>query len=214
VTLTRAKIRAPSVTLSWADGAEGRGPIALFTISSFSQDSAQRFSAFAQEALLRSPSALLVDVRNNSGGYLDQAVAIASAFIPDGPVVIEEFGDKQRRTYDARGSAPLKDFPVAVLLNGGSASASEILAGALRERRNAPLVGEPSFGKGSVQELEQLPGGAELKLTVARWLTPAGQSIEPDGLQPDAQIALTKDDYDNDRDPQRDHALDLVRQLP
>ena len=211
VEITRAKIQVKSVTLSWADGAAGKGPIAVVIVSSFSQDSGRLFASVTQEALTKNPSGFLIDLRNNPGGYLDQAVDIASEFIASGPIVTERFGDGKEKSYPATGSAPLRDFPVAVLMNSGSASAAEILAGALHEVRNAPLIGEQSFGKGSVQELESLPGGANLKLTVAHWLTPKGNTIEKNGLTPDHPIALTKDDYENDRDPQRDAGLKLLR---
>lgn len=211
MTIIREKIRIKSVTLSWTDGAAGQSQIAVVTISSFSQDSGRLFLTAVQDVVAKSPSGLILDLRNNPGGYLDQAVTIASQFIPDGPILIERFGDGHEKSYSASGGARLSGVPIVVLINGGSASASEILAGALRERQKAIIVGEHSFGKGSVQELESLPGGASLKLTIARWLMPNGTSIEPNGLAPNREVALTKDDYENNKDPQMDVALSLLR---
>ena len=122
----------------------------------------------------KKPKGIVLDLRNNPGGYLETAVTLASAWVEDGPVVAEQFNGNRRNEYPARGSAKLKDIPTVVLVNGGSASASEILAGALRDYKEATIVGEKTYGKGSVQSLNDLSEGASLKVTVAKWLTPAG----------------------------------------
>jgi carboxyl-terminal processing protease len=105
------------------------------------------------------------------------------------------------------------DYPIVVLINQGSASASEILAGALRDNRNVLLIGEKSFGKGSIQELEELRGGSRLKVTIANWLTPKGQSITDKGLEPDIKVEMTEKDYEEGRDPQLDKALEIIKNL-
>ena len=155
--------------------------------------------------------AIVLDLRNNPGGYLEVAVDIASKFLgADQLVVSEAFGDGRYEQYHTSGYAPLKDIPVAVLMNGGSASAAEILAGALRDDRGVKLIGDRSFGKGSVQELETLPNGASLKITVAKWVTPKGTILSDTGLEPDIKIERKPDDIEHNRDPQLEKALEIL----
>ena len=150
--------------------------------------------------------------RNNPGGYLETAVDISSKFIPeDNLVVSEEDRGGNRKEYKARGGDILKGIPVVVLVNSGSASASEILAGALRDDLGAKLVGKKTFGKGSVQQLEKMTGGSSLRITIARWLTPNGEYIMEKGIDPDINVDLTDDDYNDDRDPQMDKALEILK---
>lgn len=208
VRVTRENIQIKSVTATFAQH-KGR-TVATVAISNFSQSSASEFASARNDILVRQPEGIILDLRNNSGGYLEAAVQIAEEFIASGPIVIEDYGNGKRETINAQGNAPLARFPVVVLLNGGTASASEILAGALEDRLQAKTVGEQSFGKGSVQELEKLSGGATLKLTIAHWLTPNGRSIDQVGLQPSISIPLTEDDVNANRDPQRDKALELL----
>jgi carboxyl-terminal processing protease len=157
---------------------------------------------------------LVLDLRGNPGGYLQGAVSIASYFMPAGKVVLREsFGDeREEEIYRSRG-ATLKQFApkeMVVLIDGGSASASEILAGALQEQGYATLVGASSFGKGSVQELVNLPSGSSLKVTIARWLTPNGRSISNGGLTPDIVVERTVADREASRDPQLDAAIEVL----
>ncbi len=177
------------------------------------------FNAIAEarvrEALLEyqrsGAETLILDLRGNPGGYLQSAVAVASYFLPSGKVVVkEQFSDEsQDKVFRSRGRQPLPVAPenFVVLVDNGSASASEIVAGALRDHEVATIIGTQTFGKGSVQELVELADGASLKVTVARWLTPAGTSISDGGLAPDIIISRTPQERIAGEDPQRAAAL-------
>ncbi len=158
---------------------------------------------------------LLIDLRGNPGGYLQSAVDIASYFLPTGKVVVREsFGDgKEEEVHRSLGYdlGKNRSFKTAILVDNGSASASEILAGALKEHGVATLVGTHTFGKGSVQELIEMPGGSSLKVTIARWLTPNGKSISDGGLIPDIEVEVTKEDREAKRDPQREAAIKYLK---
>ena len=163
-------------------------------------------------------------MRNNPGGYLEVCQEIAGWFLEQGQVVtIEDFGkDREPKKYLAQGNASFADYPMVVLINSGSASASEILAGTLRDNRNVQLVGEKSFGKGSVQEVVQLQDGKSfLKITIAKWLTPKGVSISEVGLAPDVKVEAGEDDQETThstgsgqvKDVQFEKALEIIRTL-
>jgi carboxyl-terminal processing protease len=184
--------------------------VLLITISNFNDDTLSLFRDTLQTALLNNPKGIILDLRNNPGGYLDTAVAVASAWVPEGPVVVEQFGEGRREEYFALGGAPLQSIKTVILINGGSASASEIVAGALRDYKKATLVGEKTFGKGSVQGLRDLSNGSSLKVTVAQWLTPGGDYINDKGIEPDVAVELTMEDVNAERDPQLDKAIDLI----
>ncbi|TSC53352.1 MAG: hypothetical protein LiPW39_315 [Parcubacteria group bacterium LiPW_39] len=186
--------------------------IAHLTIYHFTENSAAEFTKAAGQILTSNARGIVLDVRSNPGGYLESAVEIASWFLPqDAMVVKEDYGDGKKIEHKSSGINKLSSYPLVVLINQGSASASEILAGALRDDQGVKLVGEKSFGKGSVQQLEQLAGGTSLKITVAKWLTPSGHSIMEEGLEPDVKVELTKEDIENNRDPQLDKALEMLR---
>lgn len=188
------------------------GDMAYVKVVQFNGDTQPLFEAAVQEILLKKPKGVILDLRNNPGGYFDGAVALASYWVPAGePVVIQRTRGGQEQSYAASGRAPLKDFPTVVLVNGGTASASEIVSGALRDHGLASIVGEQTFGKGTVQDLEGLPGGSAIKITVAEWLTPKGRSINKEGIPPDTEVKLTKTDYENDKDPQLDRAIQVLR---
>jgi len=156
---------------------------------------------------------LILDLRGNPGGFLDAAVEMASWFLPSDKVVVsEDFGSKEKaKVHRSRGyNVFTTGLKMAILVNGGSASASEILAGALQEHGIAKLVGAKTFGKGSVQELVPITPETALKVTVARWLTPKGKSISNGGLTPDIEVKMTPDDLDKKRDPQMDRAIKLL----
>lgn len=157
---------------------------------------------------------LILDLRGNPGGYLEAAVDIASWFLPLGKtVVIEDYGpNKDKQTHRSKGYYTLpENVDMVLLIDGGSASASEILAGALQEHGIAKLVGQETFGKGSVQELVDVTEDTSLKITIARWLTPNGISLSNNGLSPDLEVELTHDDIENDKDPQFDAALQYLQ---
>jgi len=184
--------------------------VMLITVSNFNDDTLDLFNQAVKNAVSAKPKGLILDLRNNPGGYLDTAIAMASAWVKEGPVVVEQFGEGKRQEYFANGNNSLGDFKTIVLINGGSASASEIVAGALRDYKKATLVGEQSYGKGSVQSLRDLSDGSALKVTVAKWLTPNGDFINDKGIAPDIEVKLNKEDLDNNRDPQLEKALELI----
>ncbi|MBU3942724.1 hypothetical protein KKA24_01940, partial [Patescibacteria group bacterium] len=158
---------------------------------------------------------IILDLRSNPGGYLERAQDIAGWFLEVNQLVTtEDFGNsEENKEYKARGNSKLIDYPLVILINQGSASASEILAAALRDNRNIQLIGETSYGKGSVQTLRQLSDGSSLKVTVARWLTPKGDHISEKGLTPDVKVELTEEDWLADKDPQLEKALEIIKKI-
>jgi len=189
--------------------------IAYIRLYHFSEKSHLDFQEIALEVLNSSADRIILDLRNNPGGYLERAQNIAGWFIERGQtVVIEDFGQGQEQEiYKAKGSAGLIDYPVVILINQGSASASEILASALRDNRGIQIVGETSFGKGSVQKLEELSDGSSLKVTIANWLTPNGDLITDKGLEPDFQVEITEEDFNEERDPQLNKAIEIIKEI-
>jgi len=206
VTITRDKIDIPSVEYNLEDD------IAIIKITDFNNDTGDRFIKAAQKVLRDNPRGIILDLRNNPGGYLSTAVEIASSWLEPGQVVVREsFSDKHKdKSYEALVKDGLANFKTIVLVNDGSASASEIVAGALQDYGQATIVGETTFGKGSVQQLISLEDGSSVKLTTADWLTPNGRTIENQGITPDIEINLTIEDYENDLDPQMDKAKELI----
>lgn len=209
IKIERAVINVKSVKLEWKNE-----NIAVVRISQFGEETTREFNQAVKQITEASPKGIIIDVRNNPGGYLDSAVNVASRMIPKGKVVvIEENQDKKQDNLSAKGGDVLSGIPTIVLINEGSASASEILAGALRDNReNVTIIGEKSYGKGSVQEFLDLPNGSAVKITVAKWLTPNGEQINEKGIVPDQEVKLTEEDYDNDRDPQLDEAVKILSQ--
>ena len=189
--------------------------IAYIKLYQFSEEAGYDFKKASLEILKSPAKRIILDLRNNPGGYLEISKEIASLFLKKGSVVaIEDFGGKtESKKYIADGNDIFSEFPIVVLINQGSASASEILAGALRDNRQIKLIGETSFGKGSVQEIKNLNNGSSLKVTVAKWLTPKGESISDHGLVPDIEIEITDKDYQDDKDPQLDKALEILETI-
>lgn len=183
----------------------------VIRISSFNDDTYALFLAAVDDILVKKPKGIILDLRNNPGGYLDTSIKIASEWVEDGPVVVEQLNDNKRNEYPAEGLARLKDYKTVVLVNGGSASASEILAGALRDYKKATLIGETTFGKGSVQALRNLSDGSTLKITIAKWLTPAGDFINEKGIDPEIKIEMTADDINKNKDPQMNKAFEILK---
>jgi carboxyl-terminal processing protease len=207
ITITRADINVPSVKWSMKSG-----NIAYIQVSTFGTDTTQLIQQAAGELKAQGATKAILDLRNDGGGYLDAGVSVASQFLPNGKTVVSERTDgKTVDTLNSQGSGQLVGLPLVVLINGGSASASEIVAGALHDNGVAKLVGEKSFGKGSVQEIKGLPGGAQLKVTVAHWYTPKGVNINKAGISPDVEVKLSSADYNASLDPQLDKALQLLQ---
>lgn len=212
--ITRAVIMIPS--LKWELKTASNGDkIAYIKIYQFSEQADSDFSKIAIEILKTPAEKIVLDLRDNPGGYLDTAQNIAGWFLKRGSLIlIEDFGEgKEKNEYKAEGNETLFNFPIVILINNGSASASEIVAGALRDNRDVKLIGETSFGKGLVQELEHLGDGSSLKITVAKWLTPKGQSLIDNGLEPDIKVEMTEKDYEEAKDPQLDKALEVIQEI-
>ena len=188
------------------------GEIGYLKIIQFGDDTSSLAQKAAKEIALKKPKAVILDLRNNPGGYLDASIDVASLFVPNGSVIVkEEYKDGHQDELKTTLEGILKDDKVIVLINEGSASASEIVAGALQDLRGATLVGKKTFGKGTVQELEDIDTEAFLRLTVAKWLTPKDKAIDKEGIKPDIEIERTGQDIDANRDPQLDKALELGR---
>ncbi len=180
-------------------------------ITNFNNDTKRLMDEAITEILKKKPDAILLDLRNNPGGYLEIAIEIASEWIEDGIIVSEQFGSGRKNDFLARGRARLADYKTIILVNKGSASASEILSGALKDYNKATLIGEKTFGKGSVQSLEDLRDGSQLKVTVAKWLTPEGLNIHNEGIKPDHEIKFTIEDFEAGKDPQLDAAIEFIK---
>jgi len=208
--IKRAIIIVPSIKMELLED-----NIAYIKLYHFSENSDRDFSKAALDILNSSAKKIILDLRSNPGGYLERAQDIAGWFLErDKVVVIEDFGAKRDKEYYlANGNSKFTDYPVVVLINEGSASASEILAATLRDNRNIQLIGETSFGKGSVQTLHNLTDGSSLKITIAKWLTPNGNLIADKGLDPDINVEITEDDWTNERDPQLDKAIEIIREM-
>jgi carboxyl-terminal processing protease len=204
VEIERDKINIPSVTSKVDNG------VGYLTISQFGADTATLAQKAAADFKAQNVKGVVLDLRGDPGGYLDAAVKVSSLWLQNKTVLTERRGGVIVHTYTSSGDSPLAGIPTVVLINEGSASASEITAGALHDNKAATLVGVKSFGKGSVQEPEQLSDGSMIKITIARWFTPNGKNIDKQGLDPDTKVALSDDDIKNGTDPQKDKATQIV----
>ena len=206
VSITRAEIEIPVMQYEMLEN-----NIAYINLYQFSINAGEEVQAALDELLAQQPVGIILDLRDNTGGYLDAAFDITSFFIEEGPIMIEKWGDGTDHTYNALGNAPAPDLPLVVLVNGGSASASEITAGAIQDRGRGTLVGTTTYGKGSVQNWIELDGdNGAIRVTVARWLTPAGKQIHGIGLTPDVEVEYTQEDFDAEIDPQLDKAIQIL----
>lgn len=209
IVVTRARIDVPSVTGKMLDNG-----IAYIDINTFGDKTTQEMQSTLNDLLAQNPKGIILDLRFNPGGYLTSAVDVLSEFIDHGVVVIEQYGDGTRDTYSAHGNGKATDLPIVVLINEGSASASEIVAGALQDYGRAKLVGVQSYGKGSVQIWQPLSNNeGAARITVAKWLTPKERAIDGVGLTPDYVVEMTDADYANNRDPQMDKAVEVMKGL-
>jgi carboxyl-terminal processing protease len=201
--IVRAKIKVPNV-----EGKVLDGNIGYIKINTFGDKVVDELVPLVDDFDRRNVAGVVLDMRGNGGGRLDMSIKVAGLWL-DNAVVLEERGSKNQ-TLRSEGRGRLYGKPTVVLIDKGSASASEIVAGALQDNGAATLIGETSFGKGSVQSVEELRGGGQLKVTIARWYTPKGKNIDKEGIKPDVVIKLTTKDFEADRDPQLQAA---IRQL-
>jgi carboxyl-terminal processing protease len=208
IAITRDQIEVPALETELR-----QDNIFVISFYTFSEKATTLFRDALIEFFESGSTKLIIDLRGNPGGYLDSAIDIASWFIDEGKIIVSEsFGDNSKtKDYRSHGPKLFDDsFSLVVLVDEGSASASEILAGALKEHKVATLVGEKTFGKGSVQELIKITDETSLKVTVANWLTPNGISISLQGLEPDVKVPLTDKDVEAGRDPQMDKAVEIL----
>jgi len=201
-TITRSDIQVKSV--EWSMKQSGGKNIEYVKVRQFGDDTQSLFANFASDVSTKNPDGIILDLRNNPGGYVESAIDMASYFLDGGTVVIEKGKDGQSQEHKTSRDATLKKFKLVVLVNEGSASASEIVSGALQDRKVATLVGEKTFGKGCVQELIPLSDGSAVKITVANWFTPSDRSITKEGVTPDIVV---KNDDNSSVDAQLQKAL-------
>ncbi len=195
-TVTRAIVTNPSVDSSIVEG------VGTIKISRFDDQTADLARTAAQDFKNKGVKSIILDLRDNGGGYVDAAQDVLSLWLNDKVVVTERTNGKVVSTLKSGSNAVLAGIPTVVLVNGGTASASEIVSGALQDYKVAKLVGEKTFGKGSVQKLIDLPEGAEIKVTIARWYTPNGKNITTEGISPDINATYNQTDADAGKDPQ------------
>lgn len=191
VAITRDTIHIDSVVSEMKQTTAGDA-VAYIQVNTFTGATDTEFADALQSVALKNPRGYIFDLRNNPGGFLDSAIDMLGHIIGTKVAVIEEFNDGKRLPHESDGTAELAEFPIVVLINKGSASASEIFAGALQDHGEAIILGAQTFGKGTVQNYEQLDDGSSLKITVARWLTPNGSTIEGKGITPDQVVELAE----------------------
>lgn len=200
--MTRARIEIPNVESEIVDN-----NIAYVKLNQFSAEARGELEQAITALDVNRRAGLIVDFRDNPGGLLSSAIEVASAFIPDGPVVIEDFGDGEERVFNANQDALDIHVPIILLVNEASASASELVAGALQDTERATILGETTLGKGTVQTWNSLANGGGVRLTIARWLTPNRSWIHEVGITPDVVVEWTPQSYDDANDPQLDAAI-------
>lgn len=182
--------------------------IAHIRLTQFSDDTLKELTDLIKPLKEANTKGIILDLRNNPGGFLDTSIDVGSLFVRKGPIVSEQNKAGEKKEFPTTLEPSLTDYPLVVLVNGGSASASEIVAGAVQDRKEGTLVGEQTFGKGSVQEVDELEDGSALRLTIAKWLTPDGRAINGTGIKPDVEI---KDNEDTEADEQLDKAVELLK---
>jgi carboxyl-terminal processing protease len=208
VTITRAQITIPSTEYRMLDN-----NIAYVRLNAFSSTTGDELHAAIQELLGQNPKGLILDLRYNSGGYLDAAIQVGSEFLPDGVVAYEEYGNSNRDTFNVTGDGIATQIPMVVLVNEWSASASELVAGALQDRGRAQLVGVTTYGKGTVQNWIALSDNeGAIRVTIARWLTPNGRNVTGTGLTPEVEVKISDADAQAGIDTQLNRAVEILSQ--
>jgi carboxyl-terminal processing protease len=203
LTITRARITIPSVESKLL-----KGSLAYVKINSFGETTAAELRTQLTDLMAKSPKGLILDLRGNPGGYRDAAIEVASQFIDQGPIMFQKYGDGRIETFPAKSGGLALKIPMVVLVNQGSASASEIVSGAIQDDKRGQIIGQQSYGKGTVQDWHPLSNDqGSVRITIARWLTPTKRSIDKLGITPDIPVALSKDDRSSNRDPQLDAAV-------
>ncbi|HNY35834.1 MAG TPA: S41 family peptidase [Candidatus Pacearchaeota archaeon] len=213
IVITRAVIKVPSMDYEIKEVANGK-KIAIITLYQFSDTVYQDFKTAAIDILNNNVSGIILDMRSNPGGLVNQATSIAGWFLDKGQLILSEQDKNGEKTeLTSNGPSNFASIPLVVLINDGSASASEILAGALKDDRKVPIIGVTSFGKGTVQQIINLDDGSSLKITTAKWYTPSGVRIQDTGIEPDIKVDLTQKDYEQNKDPQLDRALQELEKI-
>jgi len=212
VNLVRDNIVVPSIELEWKES-EGK-QVAWVKLYKFTDRLFEEWPEMVDEINAKKGSdfgGIVLDLRNNPGGYLQASVLVASDFIKEGTVVTQESSDGSKEVYKVEKSrGKLLNDKLVVLINGGSASASEILAGALRDHQRATLVGEKSFGKGTVQQPDNFSDGSGIHITIARWLLPSGKNIHKEGVEPEVKVVFERDENNLEKDNQLDKAIEVL----
>lgn len=205
VAVTRARIEVPVVESQMLEG-----DVAYLRLTEFGQTATDELEQALRTLVIQEPRGLILDLRGNPGGYLTTAIEVASQFVGDGPILIERFRNETERIYDPVAGGLALDIPLVVLVDGGSASASEIVAGAIQDSGRGILLGSTTLGKGSVQLVNTLSDGSQLRVTTARWFTPSGRAIHGEGLTPDIPVEISDADIEADRDPQLQRAIEYL----
>jgi carboxyl-terminal processing protease len=207
VTIQRAKIQVPSVESEILEG-----NIAYVRLYTFGEKTNSELQQALKEVLADDPKGLIVDLRNNGGGFLSTAIDVVSQFIGEGVVMKEVYGDGKEVIFSAKPKGLATKIPLVILTNNGTASASEIVAGAVQDYSRGTLVGETTYGKGSVQNWISLKDDqGAVRVTIARWLTPKGRQINGVGLTPDVEVILTEENITNNQDPQLEKAIEILK---
>jgi len=199
--IVRAEINYKTVSYTM------RGDIAHIRLQQFLDNTNSEWDSVVDEVIAHNPKGIILDLRSNPGGYVNSAVYVAGDFLKNKVITKERFNDGSEQVLRANGAGRLANYPLYIVINEGTASASEILAGALKHYEVGKLIGSKTFGKGIVQEEVKLQDGTQMHVTIAEWLLPDGKSIHKEGLVPDMSVELTSDDYKNGNDPQLDRAL-------
>ena len=206
VSIVRAKIELEVVTSEMLES-----NIGYVRLAQFSGGASEKITEAIEDLQEQGAESLIFDLRSNPGGLLSEAVNVSSLFVEDGAIVVERLKGGEEKVFHAKSSLNVAgDMPLVVLVNGGSASASEIVSGAMQDLDRATVIGEQTFGKGSVQLPHSLADGSELRVTIAEWLTPAKRQIHGEGIAPDIEVEMTIEDMEQEKDPQLDRAIEYL----